>query len=334
MKEIRKELKQWIIFVCLVLISIVLANEFYYLSVIEKKLQFRQEAEFQSYLENNNSIEYIFLGDSHTQRGINPKYINDSYNFGFGANSYIENYYKLQKLIYKDKVRIKYIFMEMDLHSFSSYMINPSFPLKFDSWYYSRFVSPVEMAELTNKSPLEIIMFSYLPFIGNGVDFLTNKDELSELYLGWQKSDIDYSKSNMSDIAAKRVNLQFFQKERLDQNLMKYYLKTLKLAKDNNISIILIKYPISMTYDETLRKEKIERTDYYNSIFNSTNSVIENYMVLDYSNLLIDCSECFSDSDHLNSLGAEILSKQIYKDIQDHNSSFSTTISINRHNFS
>ena len=322
MKRIRKELLQSIIFICLLLASIEIVNQYYYQSVIEKKLQFRQEAEFQDYLKKNNSIYYIFLGDSHTIRGVNPEFIQYSYNYAFGANTYIENYYKLQKLIYIDKVKIKYVFLELDLHSFSSYMIDDSFPLKFDSWYYSRFVSAQEMAKLTNKSPLEIMVFSYFPFIGNGIDILTDKDVLSELHLGWQKSENDFSKTNMSDIAYKRISLQFKNKERVDKTLLSYYLKILKMARDNNISVVFVKYPISKTYDELLLENNITKIDYYDEISNSTNKVIDDYIVLDYSNLLIKCSECFSDSDHLNAYGAEILSRQINKDIQEHNLTF------------
>jgi len=65
-------------------------------------------------------IHFIFLGDSHTNSDINPKYIPYSFNFASPGENYIQNYFKLKYLLEKTGLPIKYAALPIDLHSFSS----------------------------------------------------------------------------------------------------------------------------------------------------------------------------------------------------------------------
>ena len=64
--------------------------------------------------------------------------------------------------------------------------------------------------------------------------------------------------------------------------------------------------------------KNISYDNYYKQIFGQIDLILEeNYLILDCHDLLFDKPESFGDITHVNYFGAEILSKQINKDLQE-----------------
>jgi hypothetical protein len=273
-------------------------------------------------LPNPKEINYAFFGDSHARNGVNPKIISGSFNFGTSAENYIETYYKLKKIIDHDKIKIKTAIFEIDLVTFSSLLTDQT-RIFDDLYFFHKYVPWAEVKKIENASNLEMLKMYlaevYFPAIGQGEDFVDIfvAPKLTEVYLGWTKEYENYALSDTRKTAQATYDLQFDGQARISPVSLEYFLKTLELAKENNINIIFIKYPIAKEYDEIITERGFDKSSYYKTIFNEIDKKLNsNYQVLDYYNLFFDHSEYFTNPDHLNYLGAEILSKKISEDLK------------------
>jgi hypothetical protein len=280
--------------------------------VIESKLQFRAADDYEKISSSGFQLDNAFLGASHTWLGVKASMIDNSYNFAYGSNTYIEQYYKLINL----KTKPKYIFIETDLESFCSSM-RQTLPLEYDSWFYSRFLPPNKISAFSNKSLPKTLIKSNLPFIGNGIDFFYKK-EVSSLDYGWAENKHDFQSENYPGKTGKLLRTQFEGKQRLDPLMQEYFKKILEYARDNNITAILVRYPYTSEYDSEFAKSNIDLSieQYYYEITSAASSISDFY-VLDYYSAFFDKPEYFSDAHHLNAEGALVLTQMIKQDLAD-----------------
>ena len=106
----------------ILLAIIISALDISYIKLIsDKKQVVRLENTYLDFLKNtkNKNLEFGFFGDSHPKAAINPAYMNNSYNFAFAGEDYVETYYKLKKITEKDGISLKYAVFEIDPHTFS-----------------------------------------------------------------------------------------------------------------------------------------------------------------------------------------------------------------------
>lgn len=267
---------------------------------------------------NNSYIKYAFFGDSQFRDDLNPDFIDKSYNFASSAESFIETYYKLNYLVSKRNVSIDFIVIQLDLHSFSHTKSDDAH-LFADIWSFKEQISYQELADLKKQSYLKIFLKSNLPFIGSGKDFFVEKD-ITSVHFGWTNQTSDFSKQNKDDIAIIKYDQFFGKNPKIDNISAEYLLMILKLAKENNISVVFIKTPISKEYHEVLKSHNISGYPYYEKfyaeIFDKINNTNEEYHVLDYYNLYFERDYEFRDSNHLKGIGAEDFSKIVYSDLK------------------
>ncbi len=316
-------IKKSFIFLFIVVMLLIVSDYLYIIYVIGQKQQFSQEVELQYYLNGypgaDKKIDYLFLGDSHAYIGINPRYINGSFNYGFNANTYIEDYYKLRKLLLKDKIKVKNIVLELDLQSFSSFWINSSLitpPLLEDLWYYDDFMSISELSSLSKRPKPLLFIGSYLPFLGHGEDFFIKK-QTTDRYLGWKKEDFIFSEKDLGNPEIKKTLKKFLNVELMDPILSSYFDNIFALAESYNITVILIKYPQTEKYYSILAENNITDSMLYPRLFSVLDSNYQDYYFLDYTGIFADNSGYFSDLEHLNYKGAEVLSKKVSSDLAD-----------------
>jgi len=216
-----------------------------------------------------------------------------------------------------DEVHLKNIVLEIDMHSFSSLLVDDTHLLN-DLWFYKKYMSYSEMKEIRNESYPALYIEANFPFIGSGSDIIANTinhPKLTEIYQGWSKSDINFSSTpNKEAVAMERANVHFKGYERINPLIFEYFLKTLSLAKENNLTVILVSYPVSKEFDEAMEKLGITKDDYYSTIFDGIDSVLDEYMYFDYYDMFFYNPELLFDPDHLNSNGAETFTKKIYED--------------------
>jgi hypothetical protein len=96
-----------------------------------------------------------------------------------------------------------------------------------------------------------------------------------------------------------------------------YYMKILVLAKKYNITIILVKFPHSIEYQEAIEVHGLDTEEYYDALFERINRTTDGkYHVLDYYSLFFGKPQYLKDPDHVNYKGSEILSKKFYTDVK------------------
>ena len=329
MKEHKiKFVERGLLFLAILASIVLILNVIYITTVQEKNNLDRQDTIYYEYINNlgTKEINYVFFGDSHTRYGINPMYIDDSFNFGIPSENYIETYYKFKKILEEDNGTINNIVLEVDLHTFK-HKSRPKERLFSDS-YYANIVPINEMLQLKYQNVVPILIQEYFPVIGNGLDlvgfFITPPTTTSptSIYLGWANNTGNFSSSNRSQIANTTYERHFGNDNPngIEEIRFEYFMKVLEVAKNNEVNVIFIKYPVSKEYDDFINKNNITKDEYYEFIFANVNDTLgENYTVLDYYDVFFEHAEYFFDPDHLNDIGSKNLSEKIQSDLMDNN---------------
>ncbi len=312
MKKIKKMIWQGIFIIGLFTVLFLVLNFLYTETVIKKTVTYRKNQEFNSFIKNETVIKYAFFGGSHVENSINPRYINGAYNFAGGAKTYFEVYLDLKNLIEKN-ISVEYAFLELDMHTFSSYLFNFERPVLVNIWHYSRITDIDEIHEATKIPYMKLFIDSRFPVFGNGENFFLIKKE-SEIYNGYAKRYGNFSYENAEDLTKRRIGRQFRNQEMISNLTMGYFIKTLRLAKENNITVVLVKYPVTKIYDETL-SSVVSKKDYYETILSKAGNETDDLYILDYYDIYFDNLEYFDDADHMNHIGSEAFSKKVSKDI-------------------
>lgn len=318
--EYKKFFSKGIIFITTLFLVTLFINKVYFDFVLQKQQTLRKEVMYQDFIKDlpQKEITYAFFGDSHTRNGVNPKYISNSYNFSDSGENYIKSYFKLKKILELDKIKIDNLILEIDMHTFSTRFTDED--RLFDVlYYYSGFVPYSEIAKIKNESVPKIWIDANFPSFGNGEDFINIfvKPDLTEIYRGWTKSTEDFSLLDKKKKAYVIYDFHFVGQKRISAVSFEYFTKTLELAKKNNIKLFFIMYPVSEEYAKELASHGITRDDYYGEIMDRIHSIFKNnYSILNYYDVFFKHPEYFSDADHLNYVGAKILSQQIFADLR------------------
>ncbi len=314
-----KLFKRILVFLVILLVFMVAVNHIYFKTVNEKKIIYRVGQDyrnFSSHLENNE-IDYIFFGDSHTKNAINPEFIPNSYNFAGNGGNYVAVFFELRRIIEKDNIKVNNIVLEIDPHTFSSKLYDWPYLIS-DIWYWKNMASYEELSNLTKRQKANLFFEANFPFIGSGQDIevLWMENSITPINRGWIGDYRNFTDSNKTAGAIANYRLNFRgQKENVSSLGMAYLEKTLNIAAQNNISIIFIKYPLSEDYVNVISENGINQEEYYGRISQQINQTLTNYLFLDYQSFYFGKDEYFSDATHLNPLGADILSKEINEDL-------------------
>lgn len=266
--------------------------------------------------DRNGNFDVIFFGDSHVLSGIDPKYIDKSFNFASTGENYFQTYYKLKGILESDIEKPKAIALSIDLHSFSSTRVKD-----FDNlWYWEKYIPFNEMIQFGEESTAQQWMDAYIPIIGNGAGFLelflqSNK---SSVTLGYRALNEDFEQEeNRKKAGEKRTKFHFKDAEDFDKLLVEKFSEIIDLAQENNVEVFLIKFPVSKEYLEGADKY-IDAKKYYENvdeILGKTKNKGKDIRLLDYQDEFFDNPSYFSDSDHLNHRGAKKLSEIIANEL-------------------
>lgn len=267
----------------------------------------------------NKEIDFAFFGSSHASKSIHPAYIPGSYNFALNHGTYVETYFKLKKVVEEDNLKINHIVLEMDLHAFSEKYNEPKEMFR-NLEVSQEYAALREIAEIREESWPSVFIQRYFPILGNApdlIEYVKDKPTFTPTYFGGEISEGDFSQAeNKTFIAYQRYKLHFDKDPaKVSSISILYLIKTLQYAKEHNITVIFIKYPITKEFDEITQKN-VPAEKYYSTVFSYINKMVgEDYAVLDYHDLFFDRSELFYDSNHLNYIGAEVFSKKVADDL-------------------
>ena len=297
-------IKKGIVYTIIVFIIILALNQLYVNNILSEKLIYRTNIDYNNYKGN---LTVLIMGDSHPALGINPSKINNSFNYTVQSESYDQTYFKFRKAT-KENPNLEYVLLPLEPYSFSDYRANKYVY----TWYWLNYLTYKELSKITGKSKLNLYISKTFPILGNGQELsrLYGKPDLTELYKGWNIKDADWAlEKNKNRITSDRIKIQFKENYEINPKLLYYFLEIIKLANENNIIIVIVKYPLSNTYLEELNKTNFNNDKYNNTLFYFINKN-NNTIILDYQKSFKNDSH-FSNQDHLNRIGATRLSEKI-----------------------
>ena len=288
-------------------------NQLYTQAVLSKLLIFKREEQFQ---EVKDDVSILFLGDSHSESGLWPRYIPDSFNLSNSAENFIQTYYKIAYYLEKEQLDIALVTLPLDIHEFSSHRAD-----KFTSPYYWK--KYVNYYELGNKKG-EIFKYLQQRLVGelrifNGLDFtvefLVEGAFMGEIEQGFFMRKLDLSEySNISGYAASRARYHLEDADYLDPLLLEYFLRMLELLKDHDVNVVLIRFPVTEEYLDGV-SEYVSIEGFYEELEEILGENGFDYPILDYHDLYYGQYHLFNDPDHLNVTGAELFSLIVRDDL-------------------
>lgn len=256
------------------------------------------------YLKHNASeIETLFLGSSHAYYGINPEhYPGNSFNASHISQSIDLDYRLLDK--YSDEFeRLEYIVIPIDyltLFSRTSTGIEYWRMKNYNIYYNFRTsLNPEDYMELFSIS-LKYNMYRLMDYYYHG------KSNISCSALGYGITDL-----NQEDLietgkdAASRHKAK--DKKQVKESL-EFVAKIIKLATEKSANVLFYTSPAYESYTNNLDSIQYQLT------VNSIDSIAGKHDNTFYYNLMFDrqfTKKDFRDADHLNTLGAEKLTKEI-----------------------
>lgn len=321
MSKNKKLLIKFLILAIIFLDCLLIINAVYTHNVLQKKIIYQKDIDYANFLHNlpERHLQFAFFGDSHAEYALDLNAITSSYNFANSGETYIITYYKLKKILEEDKLKIDHFFLEIDPHTFSD-SISIGGGISSNLRFFSEFIPFQDIKKIrSSDSVIKLLLEIYFPIFGQGDDF---RMLLSKKELDIQKGSIfNFEKFTDSDINYS-LNLAYINcfgsknTSRINPLNLQYFLKTLKLIKRNNGTIIFIKYPLSKEFQNHTIKQNLSSEEYYTTLFININKTLESdYAILDYSNLLQN-SSLFADPHHLNFNGAQIFSQKLLTDLQ------------------
>lgn len=319
MKKNPLALKDVVAFVALLLIAVIIVNFVYTTMVLPHKTFYRKELLYQNYTSlSGGRIEYLVLGDSHAFHAVNPDFIPGTYNYASGAENYIKSFYKLRKVLEEDNVSVGAVLLELDPHTFSTRLTDEA-NLFNELELYSQFVSLDEVQQVRDDLWIRLWFEAHMPFIGNGKEFgiLIKKPEFNEISAaGWLKNKENFSLAEKNASALFNYRSLYENQERISNSSFSYFIKTIELAKKHDVPVVFVSYPHTLEYDQIITEKNITKEDYYARIFTDVNKTLDNYTFLNYYALFPEKDYLFGDPEHVNYIGSEIFSKQLYSDLQ------------------
>ncbi len=245
-----------------------------------------------------NNYKCFLLSDSHG-KAIKKKDLKKIgiYNFSFDSDSYIDMLLKLHFLI--NNVKPETIFISADDHTLSPYrenMNNKYRSIRFcNKTLYKQFYGGSYISYMFQK-----YIAPYLPLLN------TDNSKLFYLYLiSFTKSD--KSKNNkilkFSDLSAAQKHaacenrMQYqFPSNHSSKFLKQSLLQIITLCKKNTVTLIGIKFPLTLTYIEILKGKS-----YHADTFLENHGI----KVIDLKDVFYGKDNLFSNQDHLNRIGSK-----------------------------
>jgi len=309
-----KFIKRMIVFLVVFVLLTILFNTLYFEKVLKHTWTHRAEEQFMENLEDRSEI--IFLGDSHTQLGVDPTYINKSFNYASSGEMYEMTYFKLKGLL-ENGIRPRIIVLPIDFNSFA---VRRDTRFK-KEWYWRKYIDYLSLTFVDKDiTLLGKWVDSFIWFKGKGVELLTFKPrKISKLILGHFVHTGNLAKDNNKSLqyTGDKKQSDILKDDAISRRMYTYYEKTIKLANKEGIIVVLVKYPITERYYyNTINREIGNSSLFYSEILDTTRNM-SNIYVLDYQQTYSTNFSMFKDHHHLNHNGSKIFSQAINVDFKE-----------------
>lgn len=249
-------------------------------------------------LNNGQTINILFMGDSHIQKGIIDSLIPNSINVSQNSESFYFTFFKIKKIL-KSDVKIKSIYLGYSYHSISNY---------YEAFIYgenSKFIAPKYFFILPNKQKVKMLLSNR----GNLGLFVLNviKDGLNpyNYYIGQYANKFKNTKANKSSMD-KRLELQYLDSLNEISALNCHYLnEIIELCEQNGVQLVFVNTPLNPYYKAKIPSKFVMK---YEELI-KTNQM----QVIDFKGLKLATDDFIPDGDHVSSEGAILTTKELYK---------------------
>ena len=272
--------------------------------------------------EVQDEIEVIILGDSHPQKSVMAEKIDNGYNFASSAESYIFTYYKLQHYLENGTFQPSVAVVPIDMHSFSSFRLRRAESQ--DPAFWTQYVDYLEVGKESGAfwAFFKNRLLAEFGLIG-GFDSslaLSHPPEppaASKMTAGYLKAKEDFSAAPLEERLARteeRAAFHFSGYSYMEETLVDYFLRLLDLLESHGVQVVLVWYPVTEGY-----YEQAARYIPADSHLEAVRELIADRArlpVYDYHDLFWEHPGYFSDSDHLNGMGAEVFTEVLIQDLE------------------
>lgn len=282
-----------------------------YAEVLTREGLQRKKAALFSNQKNRQASIWI-MGDSHPMMALNPDYLPGSFNFGATSEYYFLSLQKLKRLLSENRPP-GILILPLDLHSFSAQGNALLLQHELDDVYWSQQTDPFELmdAGLPSSWMRWYLSARFFPYAGQYYRLLASmkKEDYQVENNGFVPADAGFSKLSNTEkqqTAEARFRAHFDKFPAMDSLQVAALSGIAEICKNNNVRLLLLSYPVS---DEYLRCAENKRG--LEKVKHLADSVKGRHLHADFSRFFSGKPDCFSDPDHLNPFGAQLLSRHL-----------------------
>lgn len=294
-----------IIFFIITALAALALNHVYINLVIPETKLYKKVKDFEEY--DKRGVRILLVGDSHIGFSINQSMINESYNYAIDGSSFVQTFYHLEKILENEELQPDTLIMPLDLHSFSSFRITNTEPI----WFWVNYLDFLEMSSFYPPvKGLEQTIRGRFPFVNKGKEIIrivknkVTKKRLTNIVAQTNESETKRGADGLFKESAilKRVDGQFKNCVVIERNNLVYFERILNLAQKRNITLVLVKFPVSQEYYDKALEYVPDVEGFYANVTKVTDR-FNNVHILDFHDVYFDNSSLFHDPDHLNAEG-------------------------------
>ncbi len=316
--RIKKFLLKLFFFLAVFLVISSFLNTFYVDLILSNSLRFRMESQFQG---AKKDARILGIGDSHIKYGIHTNYLEKSFITATTGENYIQTYFKLKTHLENSDLDVALLIMPIDLHSFSSYRTDRLGNLA----YWEKYLNYIELGIYKHDLPRYLSFwlqgeFAYFGGVSETIEFMKLRSEdqpAAELVNGYISKVGNFEEyDRKEDLADLRVDFHLRGSDVLDPDLLAYFFRILELARDNNIQVVLVRFPVTAEYYSSAKViPSIDR--HYENL--DSILALNGYSfipIFNYHDIFWGRYDLFSDPDHLNERGAIVFTKMLKEDLE------------------
>ncbi|SDB48305.1 hypothetical protein SAMN03097699_1619 [Flavobacteriaceae bacterium MAR_2010_188] len=255
-------------------------------------------------LESGSDIETLIIGSSHTEFGINPKYLESAAFNLSNVSQPVDIDLQLLKHYQKFLPNLKTVIIRLSYTTLFERLNDSK-----ESWRMKDYTIYQDLESDGIAFNSEILSVSLSQNINRIYDYYVLKiDEVKSNSLGWGTEAVSSKSKNLDttgEIVAKKHTIENEEYFEANQDSFK---AIVELAQENSIEVIVITLPAYETYFKNMEENQIENTIQFGKTLAKT------YPNVRYLNFLEDKrfnKSDFYDADHLNEIGARKFSRII-----------------------
>lgn len=286
---------------------------------------YRSDYEFNQAKER---IRILVAGDSHPRADVYPELLENSFIVAYGGENTILTFYRLYNYIEIQNLDIELVLLPFDLHTFSEYRKNTygENGIAGAAWWSDY----IDYGDLCTGKVDGLNLFCWVKRLEaefpykDGIEKTRNyayiklgKSNFSQLDFGSLPGKGDFSiEPDPVNKALTRARGHLSNYDATDIDLITYYIRTIKMLKDNGVNVVLVRYPITNPYYR-MANRIIDADEFYTKLGELLKEDNVDVPVLDYHDLYWKQNEKFSDPDHLNLDGAKEFTLQLKNDLEN-----------------